>query len=176
MAKEPFELPNNQCVRATRNEMSSMRMVLIMASEVNHSRQDLEKRLDIVPDGNERMTKVADELNDLFQDIMGTVSDNQRRVLRNSEQDYEVRIVPKASTDKTCLAVSKQDMTNLVDCAREKCRFCSLNGEEAKDCALYKFLEAYIPLDDYDGEFACPYAYQTWANQPALPERKIERK
>lgn len=163
--KEHFELPESECKRVTRTEMAALRMVLILASEINYAADDLCERLKIVPNGTDRMNALKEEVNSLFKDLLGTVTDKQRRTLRNSANDYEMRLVPKMTPDTTCLAMTKSDITELVNCAREKCKFCSFNEEEAKTkCALYILLENYIPLDDYGTDITCPYAYKDWIN------------
>lgn len=158
-----FELPEDECVRMTRDEMSATRMILIAASEMNYAKDDLKKRLATIPNGTERMTELTDGITDLFKDVMGTITDKQRRVLRNSAQDYEVHIVPKMMQEKSFIAVDKEDMTTLVNCAREKCKYCSMAGSDIRKCDLYNLLEAYVPLNDYGSDdIMCPYAYQEW--------------
>ena len=162
--RERFELPDRDCIRMTRDEMASTRMVLVLASELHFAKDDLKKRLEVIPDGPERMETVVDECDSLFRDILGTVSDKQRKTLRNSANDYEIRLAPKMTPENFSMAVAKDDMTVLVNCAREKCKYCSLAGQEVAKCALYKLLETYIPLNDYGSdEIICPYAYQEWA-------------
>ena len=164
MPKEkPFELPNEQCERLTRNEMAAIRMVLILASEMSYAKDDLAKRLDIVPDGKSRMDNVLEETLSLFKDLLGTVSDKQRKTLKNSAMDYEIRLVPKMSPESSSIAVSKTDLTNLIDCAKERCKYCTLDGNDARRCELYKILETIIPLDDYSMDIACPYAFTEWS-------------
>ena len=161
-----FELPNEECIRATRDEMACIRIVLIASSELNYAREDLKQRLSIVPDGNERMNRLADEMTELFKDILGTISDKQRRTLRNSANDYEMRLVPKMTPGFSGLSFTKDDVKTLVSAAREKCKFCTLAGREIHDCDLYGILETYIPLDNYGNEeIVCPYNYQEWADE-----------
>lgn len=162
MAKQAFELPEDQCERLTRNEMASLRLVLVLASEVTYAKEDLSRRLGIVPNGKSRMNMVLGGINSLFKDLLGTVSDKQRKALRNSALDYEIRLVPKMTPESSSIAVQKQDMTEMIDCAREKCKFCTLDGEECRKCKLYKLLETIVPLDDYNSDIACPYAFEDW--------------
>jgi len=160
--KQPFELPDDQCERLTRDEMSAVRMLLILSSEINYAKEDLQKRLAMIPNGKARMNMLAGNCTSLFKDVLGTISDKQRRTLRNSALDYDLKIVPKVNAGQTSIAVQKDDMTELVNCAREKCKYCTLSGLESRSCQLYKLLEAYIPLNDYGAEIICPYAYQEW--------------
>lgn len=160
--RKRFELPDNECERATRDEMSAIRMLLIMSSNLAYAEDDLKKRLSIVPDGEARLKSVLEESTSLFQDILGTISDKQRRKLRNDANDYDVKLTPKFSADKTTMALSKQELMTLVNCAREKCKFCILNGRECEQCELYQMLITIIPLNDYGSDIVCPYVYQEW--------------
>ena len=162
MTREPFELPDSECERATRDEMSAIRMLLIMASNLAYAKDDLKKRLGIVPDGEERLSSVLEEATSLFQDVLGTISDKQRRKLRNDANDYDVKLTPKFSADKTLMALSKQELTTLINCARERCKFCTLDGNECKKCELYQMLLTIVPLNDYGIGIMCPYVFQEW--------------
>lgn len=164
--RERFELPNEQCERLTRPEMNAVRMMLILASSMAYAKEDLCKRVKSVPDGTERMDKLLDDCSALFEDILGTVSDKQRKQLRNSAKDYEIRLVPKSTPWRTTIAVQKDDVIAITDCARERCKYCTLDGKDAQECHLYKLLEAYIPLDDYGDDIICPYAYAEWRDNP----------
>lgn len=162
---DTFELPDSQCKRLTRTEMSSLRMLLVLASEMNYAVEDLENLLKIVPEGQDRMNELASKTSNLFRDLLGAVTDKQRRALRNSANDYDFKLTPKLSTDGLTLAMSREDMSMLVNCAREKCKYCTFAGKEIKSCKLYSLLETYIPLDEYgDDSIACPYAFQEWGN------------
>lgn len=162
--RERFELPDNECERATRDEMSAIRMLLIMASNLGYAEEDLAKRLDIVPDGKERLKSVLKDSTELLQDILGTITDKQRRKLRNDALDYDVKLTPKIGVDKTTLAISKQELMTFVNCAREKCKYCTLDGYKCRACDLYQILETVIPLNDYGSDISCPYFYQEWEN------------
>ena len=162
--RERFELPDNECERATRDEMSAIRMLLVMASNLQYANEDLTKRLRMIPDGESRLKTLTEEYTALFQDILGTITDKQRRKLRNDALDYDVKLTPKIGMDKTTLAISKQELMTFVNCAREKCKFCTLDGYACKACNLYQILETVIPLNDYGSEISCPYFYQEWEN------------
>lgn len=160
--RERFELPDEQCERATRDEMSAIRMMLVMASNLAYTKDDLGKRLDIIPDGKTRLESLLSESTSLFQDILGTISDKQRRKLRNDAKDYDVKLTPKFSAEKTTLALSKQELMALINCARERCKFCTLSGRECEKCELYQILLTVVPLNDYGSDIVCPYCYQEW--------------
>lgn len=161
--REAFILPNEQCRRLNHSEMLAVRWVLNMASELNMAKGDLAHLLDAVPNGKSRMNMLVGQVNALFTDILGVVSDNQRQVLRNSARDYAVKLVPKVMTTKSYVALDKADFQELVTSAKNKCKYCPLDGKEALKCSLYKLLEAYVPLDDYgNSDISCPYAYEEW--------------
>ena len=139
-------------------------MILILGSELAYAKDDLKERLKTVPNGTARMNMLLGNCTSLFKDILGTITDKQRKTLRNSAQDYEIRLTPKLSPESSSLAVSKKDLTVLINCARERCKFCVLDGKQCKFCELYKILEIVTPLDDYGDGIACPYAYSEWQN------------
>lgn len=161
--RKPFNLPENECERATRDEMSAIRMILVLASEVNYDKDDLVKRLKIIPDGEARMNQVSIDITELFRDIVGTITHKQRKALQNSASDYDIQLVPKMMPAKTSVAVSKEDLTTLINAARQKCMYCSLGGDDVKKCDLYNLLEVLVPLNDYgSSDIICPYTYQEW--------------
>jgi len=50
----------------------------------------------------------------------------------------------------------------LVDMAREKCKGCVEDGNGARQCELYRFLEVTSPMEDYGDGLMCPYALAEW--------------
>ena len=160
--RDHYELPDKDCERLTAPEMEGVRWCLNMASTLLSARDDLKKRLKCVPYGNQRMNMITGGMNSLFQDILGTVTDKQRRNLRNTARDYMVKLVPSVRSDKRVLAIEKRDFKTLVNAAKEKCRSCTECGLAVRKCPLYQILEVYVPLDEYDDTIACSYAYQEW--------------
>lgn len=159
---EPFELPNDQCVRMTRSEMSCCRMIMSLANNLQIAQEDLKKRLEIIPNGAARMKKLLEDLDTLFLDLRGTISDRQRKQLRNSAKDMVFQLVPKITSNGNRVMISIDEMKELTECAMEKCKSCADSGEEAKKCRLYQWLETNIPLDDYGDDLICPYAREEW--------------
>lgn len=162
---KPFELPESQCERLTRQEFACIRSIMVLASDLTLARDDLKKRLECVPSGQERLNMVLGGINSLFKDLIGTVTDRQRRQLRNQAKDMTLQIVPKLSRKDNRVMIYIDDVKELVNCAREKCTGCVDTDEEARHCRLYQWLEGNVPLDDYGDDLICPYASIDWREQ-----------
>ena len=160
----PFELPDDECERLTRSEMKDVRMIFALSSELMYAREDLKKRMEQVPDGYERLVRVSDDILHLFQDILGTVCDRQRKQLQNAAKDMHFTLIPKFDLSGNKLMISLAEMRELTNCAREKCLNCVEDGQQAKKCRLYKWLETNVPLDDYGDDLLCPYATIDWGD------------
>ena len=163
--REPFVLPDEECQRMTQPEMTSLRWLMNIASELERSREDLKKRLEMVPHGMQRMNMLSGGMDSLFADVLGTVSRKQCRNLIHTANDYRVRLVPTVSGDVPSVAVRKDDFKTLVDAAREKCKHCAEDGKSARKCELYQLLEVYVPLSDYGNDLMCPYVFREWEDR-----------
>lgn len=162
---KPFELPDDQCERLTRQEMACCRSIMTLASDLHFAKDDLKGRLETVPHGKERLNMILGGLDSLFRDILGTISDRQRRQLRNQAKDMTYQLVPKLTHSSNKVMIYVDEVKELVDCAREKCTGCVDTGEEARNCRLYKWLEANVPLDNYGDDLICPYARIDWEDE-----------
>lgn len=160
--KEPFELPDDQCERVTKPEMVLINRILALSSDVNYAKDDLKKRLQCVPYGVERMNMIVGNINSLFLDIMGTVNDKQRRQIKNTANDYYMELRPRMASNGNRVWVSVDEIKELVNLAKEKCRSCAEDDNGARKCRLYQWLEANIPLEDYGDGLICPYATIDW--------------
>ena len=160
--KEAFVLPEKSCERLTRTEMNAVKLTISLTSVVNYAREDLVKKLEVIPDGIARMNAVTNDLNELLQDILGTVSYKQSKQLLNDAKDLEIRLVPKMTSDNASVLFKRDEFESLINCAREKCKFCTEDGRSCERCDLYRILEAKVPLEDYGDGIACPYAYTEW--------------
>lgn len=162
MAKAPFELPDDQCERLTRTEMHSVQWLLNAVSTLRYAETDLKNRLDCVPSGNQRLHMAIGQMGSLLRDVLGTVSDKQRRQIRNAAQDMEVRLVPKLTTQKATLVLEEETAKELVNAAQAKCRWdCVPDLDGNRDCELCKILEAVVPLENYSS-VSCPYWRAEW--------------
>lgn len=165
MAKAPFELPDDQCERLTRTEMHSVQWLLNAVSTLRYAETDLKKRLDCVPSGNQRLKLCIGQLGSLLRDVLGTVSDKQRRQIRNTAQDMEVRLVPKMTSQKTSIVLDEETAKELVDAAQAKCRWdCVPDLDGSRECKLCRILEAVVPLENYDS-MSCPYWRAEWEDK-----------
>ena len=165
MAKVPFELPDDQCERLTKTEMHSVQWLLNAVSTLRYAETDLKKRLECVPSGNQRLRLAIGQLGSLLRDVLGTVSDRQRRQIRNTAQDMEVRLVPKLTAQKASIVLDEETARELVDAAQAKCRWeCVPDFEGDRKCDLCKILEAVVPLENYDS-VSCPYWRAEWEDK-----------
>lgn len=165
MAKAPFELPDDQCERLTRTEMHSVQWLLNAVSTLRYAETDLKNRLDCVPSGNQRLHMAIGQMGSLLRDVLGTVSDKQRRQIRNAAQDMEVRLVPKLTTQKATLVLEEETAKELVNAAQAKCRWdCVPDLDGNRDCELCKILEAVVPLENYSS-VSCPYWRAEWEDK-----------
>ena len=162
--KERFELPDDQCERLTRTETQAVTMLLTSLSNLRYAREDLKRRLECVPSGKARMNMAIGQMQSLVQDVCGTVTDKQRKHLRNICTDMEIRLVPKATGRKVSVVLTKEEAMELVDAAQAKCSYCFKGYEESRKCKLCKLLECVVPLDEYSS-LSCPYSGATWEEE-----------
>ena len=160
--REPFVLPDRECERVTRQEMNACKLLTTLVSIMNYAKDDLKKRLEIIPDGQTRMNSAVSEMDSILTDICGTINIRQAKQLLNASNELELRLVPRFSPDHTAVQLNKAEYKDLIDCAREKCKFCTENGESCRDCRLYGVLIERVPLEDYGDGICCPYAYVEW--------------
>ena len=161
---KPYELPDDQCERLRRNEMIALRLLMSLVSEMEYVKEDLSERLECVPNGKARLNMMCGNAVSLFRDILGTVTDRQRRQLRNSAKDFKIKLVPALTPMGNNVMITLDEVMELTDCAREKCKMCAETGETCRKCRLYQWLEANIPLDDYGDGIMCPYANIDWGD------------
>lgn len=165
MAKAPFELPDDQCERLTRTEMHSVQWLLNAVSTLRYAETDLANRLACVPSGNQRLRLAIGQLGSLLKDVLGTVSDRQRRQIRNTANDMEVRLVPKLTSQKVNVVLDGEIARELVDAAQAKCHWeCVPELDGNRSCELCKILEAVVPLEDYSS-VSCPYWRAEWEDK-----------
>lgn len=159
-----IRLNENQCERMTRPEMSAIRALLPLVSYCHHGKRDLEKRLKNgqIPHGWWRYCQALGAIDAIVTDIMGTTTQAQARQIWNTMQDMDVQIVPKTLPVGQTVVMDMQTAKDLVDCAQEKCKVCTEDGESCKKCKLYQVLEATTPLDDYECGMLCPYSLAKW--------------
>lgn len=160
--EKAFRLPEEDRERLRRGEMILAQQVMVLASQAEFAREDLRKRMEMVPDGVARLDAACDGISELFQDMMGTVPEKQRRQMLNTARDYVMVFQPKAMPGNPRISLANEDFRELVELARYRCQTCADTAEEAKKCPLYRWMEANIPLEDYGDGLVCPYYTIGW--------------
>lgn len=162
--RKPYSLPDSQCERLLRPELIAVRMLLASLSSASYAKEDLQKRLECVPDGNRRLRLALGGLKAVCDDLVGTITSQQAKQLLGTMKDYEMRLVPKLTPLSENILLTKEQGKDLIDCAREMCNVCTRDGHTCRECRLYKLLEATTPLDHYGDDIMCPYSLATWEN------------
>ena len=102
------------------------------------------------------------QVGSLLQDVLGTVSDKQRRQLRNTANDMEVRLVPKMTSQTVSVVLDEKTAKELVEAAQAKCHWeCVPDLDESRNCELCRILETVVPLESYES-VSCPYWRAEW--------------
>lgn len=164
IVKTPANPSREDAVRMTRNEKSGILVLCHAAGALEDLQTEMAGRVAMVRDGPARLKKIAEETDELLNDIRLTVPWEQRIHLQNTAMDYEMRLAPKAQPSKTNVLVTKEEFRELVDAARAKCVDCSETDETCERCRLFQMLTVYLPLEDYHDGLLCPYNLKGWAN------------
>lgn len=160
--RKPYTLPDADCERLFRNEMTAVRMLLAALSTATYAKDDLKTRLECVPYGNERLRMAVGGLKAVCDDLIGTISVQQAKQIYGTMKDFEMRLLPKLTPGSTNIIMTKEQGKQLLDCARWKCHDCIEDGEGCRQCELYQLLESTTPLDDYGNGMICPYSLAEW--------------
>ena len=155
-------LADEDCRRLNRGEFEATRCLLGAVNYAAHAKDDLQKRMEMIPHGKERMAMVLGGLKAIADDLIGTLPVGQCKQIRNTMNDMEMRMVPKLSRMSTNVILEKDVAKGLVDAAMEKCHGCVEGPEEGMKCPLYKVLESFLPLDSYENGMLCPYSMSEW--------------
>lgn len=154
--------PENETERLNRAEFEAVRCLLGAVSYTATAAESLGKRLECVPYGKQRMAMILGGLRAMSDDLIGTVPVNQCRQLRNTMNDFDMRMVPKYTSMNQNVILEKTLAKGLIDTAMEKCKGCVEDSVSCRECALYKVLEGFLPLDNYDSGMLCPYSLSEW--------------
>ena len=160
--RQPYMLPDEDCERLKRSEMTAVRMLLAHLSSAKYAQEDLQDRLECIPHGRTRMRLAVAQLRAVCDDLIGTISKSQAKQIYGTMRDFDVRLVPKLTPMTTNVIMTKEECKDLIDCAREKCFGCVEDGESCRQCKLYKLLEATTPMEDYGDGLICPYSLAKW--------------
>ena len=148
----------------TRQEKMSILFLMNTVSAMMDSREELKDRVSRIEGGQELMNEMVDSSEQLLTEIRKTIPTSQRVSLNNISNDMEMRMVPKMTPSKTTVLVQKEDFRQLVDAAQVKCRECTDDSVQCRQCGLFKLLQSVVPLEKYDGTFLCPYNMAGWEN------------
>ena len=155
-------LDDEDCERLNRAEFEAVRCLLGALNYVAHAKDDLQKRLECVPSGRQRMAMAVGGLNAIAEDLIGTIPKGQCKQIRNTMNDMDMRMIPKLTPMSQNVILEKDVAKSLIDTTREKCHGCVEDDESCRGCGLYRVLESFLPLDSYDNGMLCPYSMATW--------------
>lgn len=153
------------CERLNRHEFEAVRCLLGAVSYIARATDDLQKRLECIPGGRRRMAMARGQINAIANDLIGTMTVQQCKQLRNVMQDMEMRMVPKLSGKTNNVIMTKENAMTLVDSAKSRCSMCTACEEDIRKCDLYKTFESVMPLEDYGDGLICPYALAEWEDK-----------
>lgn len=160
--REPVILPDEECERLRRTEMNGLRMLLAHLSTACYFQEDIQDRLKMIRYGKERLQMAVGGLRSVCDDIIGTVTRDQAKQIKNTMCDFDLRMVPKATPESTKIIMTREQGIMLMNLARERCHGCVEDGTGCRKCELYRLLESTTPLDDYGDGLICPYSLAQW--------------
>jgi len=155
-------LPEDECERLNRGEFEAVRCLLGAVSYTAHAKDDLQKRLEMVPHGRQRMAMILGGIRAISDDLIGTMPRGQCKQIRNTMNDMEMRMVPKATPMSQNVIFDKDVAKELVDAAMERCKGCPKGPEDGEKCPLFKVFESFMPLETYDNGLLCAYSRLEW--------------
>ena len=158
-------LDDADCERMTKPEFEALRCLLGAVSYVAHANNDLQKRLECIPGGKQRMAMALGSIKAIAEDIVGTMTRQQAKQMQNSMSDLEMRMVPKLASIAQNVVLDKDIAKGLIDMAKDQCHGCVEDNNSCRECKLYQMLEAVTPLDDYDYGLICPYSLAEWEDE-----------
>ena len=163
--RKPFKMEWDKRRRLHKEEMDSIKMIIATFSEWQKSREYLKKNLELIPNGIERMDRVCNDMKEMYEDILGTVTQEQLKHIMSIIHDCEIVIRNKSVTSGTGnnVRMTVDEAKALVQAARfgGYCTECLMESPECETCHLFNVLSAVIPLDDYSGTL-CPYNTAKW--------------
>ena len=164
IVKKLLDPSRPDAMRLRRDEKMAMLHMMYAVTIFEDLQKDIEDRLRMVPDGRNRMAEIAQAADRLLYEVRVTIPENQRMSLQNTAKDYEIRLTPKATPEENNVIMTKEEFRELVDCARTKCKDCTLDDHECEECELYRLLTSVLPMSDYHDGFLCVYNLGEWAN------------
>lgn len=164
ITKEMLSPSRDDAVRLRRTEKQAMLVMAYIATVYEDMQKELDDRLEMIENGPQRMRILAEDADDLLNELRKTIPVNQRMNLQNTVNEYEIRLTPKMTPFKTNVIMQKEEFKELVDIARGICVECAESDTECKACRLYQLLTVLLPLEDYNNGMLCPYNLGEWGN------------
>lgn len=163
MKKTWYQLPEKDCEYLKKHEFSAVRWCLAAVNSLAYGQEDLEKRLECIPQGKLRWRLMLGHLRALMNDILGTTPVKQCKTIKNEMEDMKLQLIPKTTVAKDRLVISVKDLSFIVDHAKQDmCTSCALMDNEFRKCEMFRILETVSPPKDMgDGTF-CPYWKDDW--------------
>ena len=160
--RKPYALPESECERLRKSEMTAIKMMLTMLSIAANVMDDLSDRLTWVPRGRWRCAAAVGAMRAVINDVLGTIPETQKRQIQGTMKNYKVQVVPSATPLSTNVVMTRDQAAQLVTMAKDRCTACTEDGYSCRKCPLYKFMEATSPIEDYGSGMSCPYSLVKW--------------
>ena len=154
--------PEKDRERLTGSEFEGMENALGAIYFLACASDRMQKRLESVPHGKQRMALALGAVRSISEDLLGTVPEKQRNQIRHTLQDMAFRMVPKLTPLSKSVLIDYEILKGILNVAHEKCTACVEDNESCRQCPLYQHLEAVAPLKSYDTGMACPYSVADW--------------
>lgn len=164
IVRKKMEPSREDAVRLRRKERDAMLDLILASTVMDGLAESLAERIDMIPDGMERVKKAAKDVDTLLTELRMTVPENQRVSLDNIGADFVMRTVPKATPGSTNVLMSKEEFRTLVNSAQSRCKECAEDDVSCGKCDLYQLLTCILPLDNYHSLYVCPYSMGEWKN------------
>ena len=164
ITKEMLSPSRDDAVRLNRSEKMGMITLAYVATVLEDMQTEMKDRLYMVQGAPETLHDVSQETDWLLNELRKTIPIEQRLNLQNTAQEYEIRLVPKATPGKTVVVMQKEEFKDLVDQARAKCVDCMESDKDCEKCKLFRLLTVVLPLEDYHNGMLCPYNMGEWGN------------
>jgi len=144
--------------RLRRGEMNAIIYMRCALASAGYCWGDLDKRLDMIPDGKNRFRAAMDGFNSVMDEIIATAPEESERRLANITHDFKIMLAPKPQTEPKVLTLRREDAETVMAAALKTCGDCYKSDDEVRrTCKLYKVMETYCPLDDYGNGMICQY-------------------
>lgn len=157
--RKPYKLPEESCERLTARQLVDMKLFYAFENMILGFKESFADRLDCVPYGKERLNMAYGGLHALLDDLMGTITEAQKKAIESSFHDYVAKLVPVYGVQHAKVILNTDQLENLLNSARLSCvlQKCTEDGNNCRKCQLYQTFESVIPLNNYGDSLICPY-------------------